>query len=132
MRVFVAGATGVIGRRLVPRLIEAGHTVTAMTCNLDRAKGLASLGAKPVVCDVYDAKSLEEMLRRAKPDVVIHQLIALPKAINPRKMEEQLAENDRIRVEGTRNLVRAAVVAGARRMVAQSIAFVYTPEGCVR
>lgn len=129
MRVFVAGATGVIGRRLVPRLILAGHTVTAMTRNLDRAKGLASAGAKPVVRDVYDAEGLEETLRRAKPDVVIHQLTALPNAISPRKMETQLAENDRIRVEGTRNLVRAAVLAGARRIVTQSIAFVYTPEG---
>ena len=119
MRVFVAGATGVIGRRLVPRLILAGHTVTAMTRNLDRAKGLASAGAKPVVRDVYDAEGLEETLRRAKPDVVIHQLTALPNAISPRKMETQLAENDRIRVEGTRNLVRAAVLAGARRIVTQ-------------
>jgi nucleoside-diphosphate-sugar epimerase len=129
MRVFVAGATGVIGRRLVPRLIEAGHTVTVMTRNLSRAKGLAFLGAEPVACDVYDVKGLEAALGKAKPDVVVHQLTALPKAIDPRKLEEQLAANDRIRVEGTRNLVRAAALAGARRMVAQSIAFVYTPEG---
>ncbi len=129
MRVFVAGASGVIGQRLVPRLVEAGHTVTAMTRNLDRAKGLAALGADLVECDVYDAKGLEEALRKAKPDVVIHQLTALPKAIDPRKMEKQLAPNDRIRTEGTRNLVRAAVLAGTRRIVAQSVSFVYTPEG---
>ena len=111
MRVFVAGATGVIGQRLVPRLIEAGHTVIAMTRNLKRAEGL------------------EEAVRKAKPDVVIHQLTALPKAIDPRKMEKQLAPNDRIRTEGTRNLVRAAALAGAHRIVAQSVSFVYTPEG---
>ena len=129
MRVFVAGATGVIGRRLVPRLIEAGHTVTAMTRNLDRARGLAAPGADYVECDVYDVKGLEEVLLKANPEVVIHQLTALPRAIDPRKMEVELAPNDRIRTEGTRNLVKAAALAGARRMVAQSISFVYTPEG---
>ena len=129
MRVFVAGATGVIGQRLVPGLVEAGHTVTAMTRNLDRAEGLAALGADPVECDVYDTKGLEEALRKAKPDVVIHQLTALPQAIDPRKMEEQLAPNDRIRTEGTRNLVKAAAAVGARRIVAQSVSFAYTPEG---
>lgn len=129
MRVFVAGATGVIGRSLVPRLIDAGHVVTAMTRNLDRADWLAALGAEPVACDVYDASGLEEAVRRAKPDVVVHQLTSLPKAIDPRKIEDQLAENDRIRVEGTRNLVRAAALAGASRIVAQSVSFAYAPAG---
>ena len=129
MRVFVAGATGVIGRRLVPRLVEAGHTVTAMTRSPDRAKAIVALGADPVECDVYDTTGLEEAVRKAEPDVVIHQLTALPPAIDPRKMEEQLAANDRIRTEGTRNLVTAAAAAGARRIVAQSVSFAYTPEG---
>ena len=129
MRVFVAGATGVIGRRLVPRLVEAGHTVTAMTRSPDRAKAIVALGADPVECDVYDTTGLEEAVRKAEPDVVIHQLTALPPAIDPRKMEEQLAANDRIRTEGTRNLVKAAAAAGARRIVAQSVSFAYTPEG---
>jgi nucleoside-diphosphate-sugar epimerase len=129
MRVFVAGATGVIGRALVPRLIEAGHGVTAMTRNPGRAQRLASLGAEPVAVDVYDASGVEEAVKRARPDVVVHQLTSLPKAIDPRKIEAQLAENDRIRVEGTRNLVRAAALAGASRIVAQSISFAYAPEG---
>lgn len=129
MRVFVAGATGVIGRSLVPRLVEKGHTVTAMTRRPDRKSHLAAMGAEPVVCDVYDPEGLEDAVRRARPEVVVHQLTALPQAIDPRKIEEQLAANDRIRVEGTKNLMRAAVRAGARRVVAQSIAFAYAPEG---
>jgi nucleoside-diphosphate-sugar epimerase len=100
-----------------------------MTRNPGRAKRLAFLGAEPVVCDIYDARGVEEAVSRAKPDVVVHELTSLPKAIDPRRIEKQLAENDRIRVEGTRNLVRAAALAGASRIVAQSISFVYAPEG---
>lgn len=129
MRVFVAGATGVIGRSLVPMLVDRGHVVTAMTRSPTGAARLESLGARPVVCDVYDGTGLQEAVLRAKPDAVIHQLTSLPRAIDPRKIRQQLAENDRIRVEGTRNLVRAAVGAGASRIVAQSISFAYAPEG---
>ena len=129
MRIFIAGATGVIGRPLVHRLIEKGHTITAMTRSQERAEGLAALGAEPTLCDVYDAQGVAEAVRKAAPEVVIHQLTALPSAIHPRRLEKQLAANDRIRVEGTRNLVRAAVQAGARRLVAQSIAFAYAPQG---
>lgn len=129
MRVFVAGATGVIGGALLPRLIDAGHAVTGMTRDPDKAQELAELGAEPVVCDVYDAEALQEAIREASPEVVVHQLTALPDAIDPRRFAEQLAATDRIRVEGTRNLVLAAQQAGARRMVAQSVAFMYEPEG---
>lgn len=129
MRVFVAGATGVIGRPLVDQLLEAGHEVTAMTRSPARADILSSRGADGVVCDIYDAKRVETVMARAEPDVVVHQLTSLPKAIHPRKIEDQLAENDRIRVEGTRNLVRAAPSSGAGRIVAQSISFVYAPVG---
>jgi nucleoside-diphosphate-sugar epimerase len=129
MRVFLAGATGVIGRRLLPRLLEAGHDVTAMTRREDRAAGLREAGAVPAVCDVFDAEELRAAVERAAPEVVLHELTDLPPAIDPRKMEEQAAGNDRIRTEGTRNLVAAAVAAGARRVVAQSIAFAYPPTG---
>ncbi len=129
MRVFVAGATGVIGRSLVPMLVDRGHVVTAMTRSPTGAARLESLGARPVVCDVYDEAGLQEAVLRAQPDAVIHQLTSLPRAIDPRKIRQQLAENDRIRVEGTRNLVRAAAGAGAGRIVAQSISFAYAPEG---
>ncbi len=82
-----------------------------------------------MVCDVYDAEGLAAVVRAAAPEVVVHQLTALPPAIDPRRIEDHLAANDRIRTEGTRNLVRAAVKAGARRIVTQSIAFAYAPEG---
>jgi nucleoside-diphosphate-sugar epimerase len=81
------------------------------------------------VADVFDADGLRAAVERAQPEVVVHELTDLPQAIDPRKMEEQLAGNDRIRTEGTRSLVAAAVAAGARRMVAQSIAFAYAPTG---
>jgi nucleoside-diphosphate-sugar epimerase len=129
VKVFLAGATGVLGRRLLPRLLEAGHDVTAMTRSQDRAAALRGAGAVPVVCDVFDAGELRDAVARAQPEVVVHELTDLPPALDPRKMEKQLAGNDRIRTEGTRNLVAAAVAAGARRVVAQSIAFAYAPTG---
>jgi nucleoside-diphosphate-sugar epimerase len=129
VRVFLAGATGVIGRRLVPRLLEAGHDVTAMTRREDRAVALREAGAVPAVCDVFDAERLREAVQRAQPDVVLHELTDLPPALDPRKLEQQAAGNDRIRTEGTRNLVAASVAAGVTRIVAQSIAFAYAPTG---
>ncbi len=90
---------------------------------------LREAGAVPVVCDVFDADGLRGAVERAQPEVVVHELTDLPPALDPRKLEEQAAGNDRIRTEGTRNLVAAAVAAGARRIVAQSIAFAYPPTG---
>ncbi len=129
MKVFVAGASGVIGRVLVPRLLEAGHQVTGMTRSAERAQLLEAQGAEAVVCDVYDAEALERAVGNAQPDVLVHQLTALPPALDPRKIGEQLAANDRIRVEGTRNLMLAAQAVGVSRVVAQSVAFAYAPEG---
>src|SRR5688500_7078987 len=103
MKVFLAGATGVIGRRLLPMLLEAGHDVTAMTRRAERAGALRDAGATAVVADVFDAEAVRSAIEEARPEVVLHELTDLPKALNPRKMEEQLAGNDRIRVEGTRN-----------------------------
>jgi 2-alkyl-3-oxoalkanoate reductase len=129
MRVFISGATGVIGRRLLPLLTGAGHEVTAMTRRENRVTGLREAGATPTVCDVFDADAVRAAVQAARPEVVVHELTDLPPNLNPRKMEEQAAGNDRIRVEGTRNLVAAATAAGARRVVAQSIAFAYAPTG---
>jgi len=129
MKVFLAGATGVIGRRLLPQLIDGGHEVTAMTRSDTRAAGLREAGAIPAVCDVFDAEAVRAAMAAAQPEVVLHELTDLPRALDPRKMEKQLAGNDRIRSEGTRNLVAAAVAAGARRVIAQSIAFAYAPTG---
>ena len=127
MRVFVAGATGVIGRALLPQLRDAGHEVTGMTRSEDRADKLRELGADPVVCDAFDAEGVVEAVAAARPDVVVNQLTDIPKAVNPRKMGEQFETNDRLRRDGTRNLMGAAEAAGARRLISQSIAFAYAP-----
>jgi nucleoside-diphosphate-sugar epimerase len=129
VKVFLAGATGVLGRRLVPKLRHGGHAVVGMTRSTARAGALRAAGAEPVVCDVFDADALRDAVAVAAPEVVVHELTDLPPNLDPRKMEEQAAGNDRIRTEGTRNLVAASVAAGARRIVAQSIAFAYAPTG---
>jgi 2-alkyl-3-oxoalkanoate reductase len=129
MKVFVAGATGVIGRRLVPMLVERGHEVTGMTRSPEKADQLRAAGATPAIRDVFDADGLRAEIGAAAPEVVVHQLTDLPPDVDPRKAAEQLEGNDRIRVEGTRNLVDAALAVGVRRMVAQSIAFVYEMGG---
>jgi nucleoside-diphosphate-sugar epimerase len=110
-------------------LLDAGHEVTAMTRREERAAELREAGTTPAVCDVFDANAVRAAVQAARPEVVVHELTDLPPNLDPRKMEEQAAGNDRIRVEGTRNLVGAAVAAGARRVVAQSIAFAYAPTG---
>jgi nucleoside-diphosphate-sugar epimerase len=127
MRVFVAGASGAIGRTLLPRLLAAGHEVTGMTRRQERADEIRAAGAAAVVCDVYDAAALRDAVVVAQPEVVVHALTALPTKFNPKK--DYLAPTNRIRVEGTRNLIAAAQAAGARRLVAESIAFAYEPRG---
>jgi len=129
MKVFLAGATGVIGRRLVPLLVERGHEVTGMTRSEEKAPALREAGATPAVCDVFDAEAVRAAVARSEAEAVIHQLTDLPQELKPRQLERAYAANDRIRREGTRNLVEAAAAAGARRVVAQSIAFVYAPSG---
>ncbi|WP_433556648.1 NAD-dependent epimerase/dehydratase family protein [Pseudonocardia xinjiangensis] len=118
MRVFLAGATGVVGSRLLPLLIDAGHHVTALTRRPERAATLRAAAAEPVVADVLDAGALAEVVRRAAPDVVMHQLTDLSAA--------DTAANARLRTIGTRHLVDAALAAGVQRIVAQSIAWAYT------
>lgn len=124
MRVFVAGATGAIGRRLVPNLLAAGHQVTGLTRSRSRAGQLKSAGAEPVLCDVYDAAALNDAVAKARPEVVIHALTDLPAAF---KARSATTATDRLRREGTRNLIGAARSAGARRLIAESIAFLYAP-----
>jgi nucleoside-diphosphate-sugar epimerase len=127
MRIFVAGASGVIGRRLVPMLVEAGHDVHGGTRSARGAGLLRELGATPRVADVFDRDALHAALRAVRPDVVVHQLTDLPPRLEPAHMAESLARNARIRAEGTANLVAAALDAGCGRMVAQSIAWAYAP-----
>jgi len=129
MKVFVAGASGAIGRLLLPRLVAAGHEVTGMTRSEERAEALRGQGAAAVVADVFDEDAVRSAMAGAEPEVVVHQLTALPKKMDVRKLDELYAGTDRLRTEGTRILIEAARAAGARRMVAQSIAFLYAPEG---
>jgi nucleoside-diphosphate-sugar epimerase len=124
--VFVAGATGAIGRPLVLRLVAAGHEVTGMTRAPERADAIRAAGAAAVVCDALDARALSAAVAEAAPEVVVHQLTALPRRFRPRDAGIYAA-TDRIRGEGTRNLIAAARGAGARRLVCQSIAFAYRP-----
>jgi len=123
MNVFLAGAAGAIGRRLVPLLLGAGYRVTGTTRSGETAAELRSRGVIPAVVDVYDAAALREAVVQARPDAVIHQLTDLPKVLDPDR--KSFAANSRLRIEGTPNLVAAARAAGARRLIAQSIAFAY-------
>jgi nucleoside-diphosphate-sugar epimerase len=127
MRVFLAGATGVIGRRLLPLLLAEGHEVTGMTRSPARLEQLRAAGAEGVVADAFDAEGLTRTVMQARPDAVIHQLTSIPARVDPRKMKRDFATNDRLRVEGTANLVAAARAAGAARLLAQSVAFFYAP-----
>ncbi len=129
MRVFLAGATGVIGRSLLGLLADAGHEVTGMTRSPQRAEEIRSGGAEAVICDALDATALASAVAGARPEVVIHQLTDLPARLEPRKYRKQLVGTNLLRREGTRNLIAAAREAGASRFVAQSIAFAYAPAG---
>ncbi|HEY4201916.1 MAG TPA: NAD(P)-dependent oxidoreductase [Devosiaceae bacterium] len=126
-RIFLAGASGVIGKRLIPLLVRRGHHVTGTTRSSANAVALEALGIVPRVVDVFDAAALAEAVLEARPDIVIHQLTDLPQSTATPATPEALTGNARIRDEGTRNLVAAAVAAGVRRMVAQSITWGYAP-----
>jgi 2-alkyl-3-oxoalkanoate reductase len=126
VKVFVAGASGAIGRPLVSRLVAAGHEVTGTTRSRQRAEAIRAAGASPAVVDALDAEALREAVERAAPEVVVHELTSLPERFNPRKPGPYGA-TDTIRRDGTRNLLDAARAAGARRFVCQSVAFAYAP-----
>jgi len=122
VRIFLAGATGVIGIRLVPLLTGAGHLVAAMTRSPDKTRRLAELGAEPVVCDVFDTAALRRAVAAFRPDLVMHQLTDLPDDAS--QIRSYGDRNDRMRTEGTRNLLAAAAAgAGAGRFIAQSISW---------
>ena len=127
MKVFVAGASGVIGRPLVRQLVAARHEVTGTTSKPENAAGLEAAGATPVVCDALDAAAVKAAVRDSAPEVVISQLTRLPREYNPRKID--YGPTNRARAEGGHNLIEAALAAGARRFITQSVAFIYAPEG---
>jgi 2-alkyl-3-oxoalkanoate reductase len=126
MRVFVAGASGAIGRPLVPQLVAAGHEVTGTTRSEQSAGAIRAAAARAAVCDALDPEALRAAVEEAAPEVVVNQLTALPERFDPRNKEIYRATN-RLRAESTRTLVDAARAAGARRLVWQSIAFAYAP-----
>jgi nucleoside-diphosphate-sugar epimerase len=121
MRIFLAGASGVIGTRIVPLLVADGHTVAGMTRSPEKAAALQELGAEPLVCDVYETEALIQAVSGFRPDLVMHQLTDLPDRID--EIPRYAASNNRIRTEGTRNLLAAARSTNAGRFLAQSIAW---------
>ena len=127
MRIFVAGATGVIGRPLIAQLLAKGHHVVALTRSPEKAETLAKQGVEPAIADVFDADAVQAAISRAQPDVVIEQLTSLPKTYTPESMQAAAALNDRIRREGGANVLKASLAAGVRRYLMQSIAFWAVP-----
>jgi nucleoside-diphosphate-sugar epimerase len=127
VRIFLAGATGVIGRRIIPLLREAGHEVAGMTRSESNITTLRALDAEPVVCDVFDAAAVRDAVTGFAPDLVMHQLTDLPDDVA--RIRGSGGANARIRREGTRNLLAAATAAGAERFLAQSVAWTIPDDG---
>ena len=125
MRIYFAGASGVIGGRLVPLLVAAGHTVGAMTRSAEKATRLASVGAEPIVCDVFDRPALIRSVRAFSPDLLLHELTDLPDDLESLPADSLL--NARIRSEGTRNLLDALEGLNSPKVVAQSVAWTMRP-----
>ena len=120
MKVFLAGATGAIGKRLVPALRDRGYDVVALTRSAESAARLRSAGANPVIADIFDRTTIIRSMKETRPDVVIHQLTALAGVTKYKNFDRAFAVTNRLRTEGTDILLEAARAAGARRFVAQS------------
>ncbi len=125
MNVFVAGASGAIGRPIVAELIRQGHTVTGISRSTDRLGDMAQLGARVLAVDVFDSAALERALRESQPDVVIDELTSLP--ADPADLPKSLPRDRKLRIEGGGNLLRGAISAGARRYLQQSSGFFLEP-----
>jgi uncharacterized protein YbjT (DUF2867 family) len=126
MRIFLAGASGVIGQRLIPRLVQAGHVVGGLTRSPSKTELLSQLGAEPILCDVFDREALIQAVRSFKPDVVLNELTDLPDDVA--QISEFSGLNARIRTEGTQNLIEAARQSGSPKILAQSLAW-QLPDG---
>jgi nucleoside-diphosphate-sugar epimerase len=120
MRIFLAGATGALGRRLVPMLVANGHEVTGMTRTPAKSALLRDLGARPVVADALDPGAVGRAVAESEPEVIVHQLTAIPEKLDMRHFARDFAPTNRLRTEGTDNLLSAGRAVGARRFVAQS------------
>jgi nucleoside-diphosphate-sugar epimerase len=130
MRVLVAGANGAIGRRLIPKLVQAGHTVAGMTRTAGKAGLVRAMGADPVIVDALDAAAVMAAIRGLSPDVIVHELTAIPARLNIRNYDREFELTNRLRSEGTNNLIAGALEAGVRRFIAQSFApLVYARQG---
>ncbi|MEP6527193.1 MAG: NAD(P)-dependent oxidoreductase [Nocardioidaceae bacterium] len=120
MRVLLAGATGALGRRLLPQLIDAGHELVGTTRSPDKLAALEAAGADGIVMDGLDRASVADTVAGAEPDVVIHQLTALATMGNLKKFDEEFAETNRLRTTGTDHLLAASRASGVKRFIAQS------------
>jgi 2-alkyl-3-oxoalkanoate reductase len=129
MKVFVAGATGAIGRQLVPMLVKNGHDVVGMTRTPAKRELLEHLGARPVVADALDPEAVGRAVSQAEPEVIVHELTAIPASFNMRRIDQEFALTNRLRTEGTDHLLSAARAAGVRRFVAQSFANYFARSG---
>ena len=125
-RVFLAGASGVIGQRLIPRLVQAGHIVAGMTRSADKTELLSRLGAEPILCDVFDRERLIQAVRDFAPDVILNELTDLPDDLESIGAHAEL--NARIRTEGNQNLIEAARQSGSPKILAQTVAW-QLPDG---
>jgi nucleoside-diphosphate-sugar epimerase len=126
MRIFLAGASGVIGQRLIPRLVQAGHVVGGLTRSPRKTELLSLHGAEPILCDVFDQEALIKAVRDFKPNVVLNELTDLPD--DAAQISEFEALNARIRTEGNQNLIEAARQSGSPKILAQSLAW-QLPDG---
>ena len=126
MRVFLAGASGVIGQRLIPRLVQAGHVVGGMTRSPSKTEVLGHLDAEPIFCDVFDREALIHVVRAFKPDIILNELTDLPDDVA--QISQRTDLNARIRTEGTQNLIEAARQSGSPKILAQSVAW-QLPDG---
>jgi 2-alkyl-3-oxoalkanoate reductase len=122
MRVFVAGASGAIGTRLVPQLVERGHEVIGTSTAAEKADHIRTLGAKPVLLDLLDARAVRKAVLEAEPEAILHQATALANAKWGRGFDKTFARTNELRTKGTDALLAAAREAGVRRFVAQSFA----------
>jgi nucleoside-diphosphate-sugar epimerase len=122
MKVFVAGATGAIGKQLVPMLVEGGHEVTGMTRTVAKEEAIRAMGAEPAVADALDPEAVAQAVAQAEPDAVIHELTTIDASALGRSIDKTFAQTNRLRTAGTDHLLTAAKAAGARRFIAQSFA----------
>ena len=120
MKIFLAGATGALGKRLTPLLVSAGHEVVAMSKTPQKADQLRAAGAEPVIADALDADAVMHAVKAARPDAVVHELTAIGANLNLKKFDDHFALTNRLRTEGTQNLLAAAQASGATRFIAQS------------